>query len=209
METTGRTALSSALVSRNRRLSSTLYLILITCVAALGGLLFGYDTAVISGAIGLLQVHFALTAAATGWAASSALAGCVLGAALAGNGNDRYGRHRMLLIAGICLLCFGHRHRARFNVHALHRVPHPRRGGGRHSFSHQPALYRRVRTGEMARTPRRIEPAGHRGRHADHLLRQLSHPLKRHSGVEPDPRVALDVCLRHSALGAFAGLCSS
>ena len=102
METTGRTAVSSALVSRNRRLSSTLYLILITGVAALGGLLFGYDTAVISGAIGLLQAHFALTAAATGWAASSALAGCVLGAALAGIGNDRYGRHRMLLIAGIC-----------------------------------------------------------------------------------------------------------
>jgi MFS transporter, SP family, xylose:H+ symportor len=102
METTEPTALSSALASRNRRLSSTLYLILITGVAALGGLLFGYDTAVISGAIGLLQVHFALTAAATGWAASSALAGCVLGAALAGNGNDRYGRHRMLLIAGVC-----------------------------------------------------------------------------------------------------------
>ena len=65
METTDPTVLSSVPASRNCRFSSTLYLILITGVAALGGLLFGYDTAVISGAIGLLQVHFALTAATT------------------------------------------------------------------------------------------------------------------------------------------------
>lgn len=86
------------------RISGSLYLVLITGVAALGGLLFGYDTAVISGAIGLLQNHFALSAAATGWAASSALAGCVVGAVLAGKGSDVYGRHRMLLLAGICFL---------------------------------------------------------------------------------------------------------
>jgi SP family xylose:H+ symportor-like MFS transporter len=85
-------------------LSGSLYLVLITGVAALGGLLFGYDTAVISGAIGLLQDHFALSPAATGWAASSALAGCVLGAAAAGRGSDRFGRHKMLLISGICFL---------------------------------------------------------------------------------------------------------
>lgn len=88
------------------RPSSTgvLFLLLITSVAALGGLLFGYDTAVISGAVGLLQAHFNLTAAATGWAASSALAGCVLGAVAAGKGADRFGRHRFLLLAGICFL---------------------------------------------------------------------------------------------------------
>jgi MFS transporter, SP family, xylose:H+ symportor len=58
----------------------------------------------ISGAIGLLKDHFALGATATGCAASSALAGCVLGAAAAGKGSDRYGRHRMLLLSGICFL---------------------------------------------------------------------------------------------------------
>ena len=63
----------------SHRISGKLYVILITSVAALGGLLFGYDTAVISGAIGLLRDHFALGATATGWAASSALAGCVAG----------------------------------------------------------------------------------------------------------------------------------
>jgi SP family xylose:H+ symportor-like MFS transporter len=85
-------------------ISGRLYVVLITSVAALGGLLFGYDTAVISGAIRLLRDHFTLSAAATGWAASSALAGCVLGAAAAGKGSDRYGRHRMLFLSGICFL---------------------------------------------------------------------------------------------------------
>ena len=84
--------------------SGRVYLVLITCVAALGGLLFGYDTAVISGAIGLLQGHFGLSPAATGWAASSALAGCVVGAAGAGITGDRFGRHRLLLLSGVCFL---------------------------------------------------------------------------------------------------------
>ena len=91
-------------IPKGNRISGSLYLILITGVAALGGLLFGYDTAVISGAIGLLKDHFVLSAAATGWAASSALAGCVLGAAGAGKGSDIYGRHRMLLLSGACFL---------------------------------------------------------------------------------------------------------
>src|SRR5271170_7269060 len=98
------TTLISAVGEKDRNISGKLYLVLITGVAALGGLLFGYDTAVISGAIGLLKDHFALGATATGWAASSALAGCVLGAAAAGKGSDRYGRHRMLLLSGICFL---------------------------------------------------------------------------------------------------------
>jgi len=98
------TTLISAVGEKDRNISGKLYLVLITGVAALGGLLFGYDTAVISGAIGLLKDHFALGATATGWAASSALAGCVLGAAAAGKGSDRYGRLRMLLLSGICFL---------------------------------------------------------------------------------------------------------
>jgi MFS transporter, SP family, xylose:H+ symportor len=81
-----------------------LYLILITLVAALGGLLFGYDTAVIAGAIGFLQEHFALSAAASGWAASSALAGCVVGAAFAGAAGDRLGRRMILLLSAVLFL---------------------------------------------------------------------------------------------------------
>ena len=70
-------------------------------VATLGGLLFGYDTAVISGAIGFLKQHFDLNAAQEGWAASCALLGCAVGAALAGVISDRLGRKRMLLVSAV------------------------------------------------------------------------------------------------------------
>jgi MFS transporter, SP family, xylose:H+ symportor len=80
------------------------YLLRICLVATLGGLLFGYDTAVIAGAIGFLKEHFELTAAMTGWAASSALAGCVAGVLFAGPFSDRFGRRPALLIAGLLFL---------------------------------------------------------------------------------------------------------
>lgn len=54
---------------------NTSYVIKTSIVAALGGLLFGYDTAVISGAIGFLRTHFNLNAYEMGLAASCALAG--------------------------------------------------------------------------------------------------------------------------------------
>lgn len=73
-------------------------------VAALGGLLFGYDTAVISGAIGFLQEHFAMSAAMKGWAASSALAGCIIGVAVAGALSDYLGRKKVLVLAALLFL---------------------------------------------------------------------------------------------------------
>lgn len=74
---------------------------LLTAVAALGGLLFGYDTAVISGAIGFLKIKFQLSAAMTGWAASSAIIGCIFGAMFAGWASDRFGRKKVLLLTAI------------------------------------------------------------------------------------------------------------
>ncbi|MCF0041474.1 sugar porter family MFS transporter [Dyadobacter fanqingshengii] len=73
------------------------YIILITSVAAFGGFLFGYDTAVIAGAIGYLQIKFNLSPLMVGWAASSAIWGCVLGAMSAGYLSDRYGRKAVLI----------------------------------------------------------------------------------------------------------------
>ena len=77
------------------------YVYLITAVAALGGLLFGYDTAVIAGAIGFLQTKFALSSAMTGWAASSAIWGCLFGAMIAGFASDKLGRKKVLLATAV------------------------------------------------------------------------------------------------------------
>jgi len=80
------------------------FLIRVCLVASLGGLLFGYDTAVISGAIGFLQQHFQLSSAMMGWAASSALVGCFLGVPLAGILSDRAGRRTTLIFAALLFL---------------------------------------------------------------------------------------------------------
>lgn len=81
---------------------SGVYVWAITLVAALGGLLFGYDTAVVSGAVGFLEEFFSLSPGMTGWAVSSALVGCIAGAAMAGMISDRVGRKKTLLIAAFC-----------------------------------------------------------------------------------------------------------
>ena len=83
---------------------STRYVVGVSAAAALGGLLFGYDTAVIAGAIGPLQERFSLSPAMTGWAASSALLGCVLGVAVAGLASDRFGRRRALVASAVLFL---------------------------------------------------------------------------------------------------------
>jgi len=83
---------------------NTVYLVAVCLVATLGGLLFGYDTAVISGAIGFLQEHFALDADEMGWAASSALVGCAIGVLLAGTMSERFGRRNTLLLAALLFL---------------------------------------------------------------------------------------------------------
>ncbi len=80
---------------------STTYLALVCFVATLGGLLFGYDTAVIAGAIDYLQRHFQLSPAMEGWTAASALAGCAIGAMLAGVLSDRLGRQKVLMLCAV------------------------------------------------------------------------------------------------------------
>jgi sugar porter (SP) family MFS transporter len=77
------------------------YVLVLTLVAALGGLLFGYDTGVISGAIGFLSTRFYLNADTQGWATSSALVGCIVGACFAGVLSDALGRRRVLLISAV------------------------------------------------------------------------------------------------------------
>jgi sugar porter (SP) family MFS transporter len=76
---------------------SARYLYLPAMVAAIGGLLFGFDTAVINGAIVFIKQQFALSDSQTEIAASSLLLGCVVGASVAAFTSDRYGRKRVLL----------------------------------------------------------------------------------------------------------------
>ncbi|MGA8187439.1 MAG: sugar porter family MFS transporter [Candidatus Sulfotelmatobacter sp.] len=75
------------------------YLYLPAAVAAIGGLLFGFDTAVINGAIVFLKRQFALSDSQTEFGASSLLLGCVFGASLAAFTSDRFGRKKSLLAA--------------------------------------------------------------------------------------------------------------
>jgi len=78
-------------------------LIMAASVSTLGGLLFGYDNIVISGAIGFLSQLFHLNAAGIGWAAGCALIGCIVGCATAGSVADFLGKKKGL---AFCALCF-------------------------------------------------------------------------------------------------------
>ncbi len=84
---------------------SSQYLALITLVASLGGFLFGFDMAVISGVLPLVQKEFGLTAAQQGWFVSSALLGCIIGVAFSGELSDRYGRRKLLFVAAVLFFC--------------------------------------------------------------------------------------------------------
>ncbi len=78
------------------------YISLVCMVAALGGLLFGYDWVVIGGAKPFYEAYFHLTTGAQiGWANSCALLGCLLGSMISGTLSDRFGRKNLLLLSAI------------------------------------------------------------------------------------------------------------
>lgn len=79
-------------------------LILYTLVAAIGGLLYGFDTAVINGAMPFFTAFFQLNDAMTGWAVSSALLGCIIGAIGVGRPGDIFGRRQMLKVSAVLFL---------------------------------------------------------------------------------------------------------
>ena len=80
---------------------NTLYILGLTMVSAMGGLLFGYDWVVIGGAKPFYEIYFGIAnnPALQGWVMSSALIGCIFGAIIAGSTIDKYGRKRLLTVA--------------------------------------------------------------------------------------------------------------
>ncbi len=77
------------------------YAYVLAFVATLGGFLFGFDTAIIAAGLRYLKEQFLLDSVQEGWAASSALLGCIAGAAVAGVCSDWVGRKRVLIVAAV------------------------------------------------------------------------------------------------------------
>lgn len=83
------------------------YIILVSLVSASGGLLFGFDTAIISGTIHYIKPYFQLDEYYLGWAVSCLLIGCMTGAAVAGKMCDVWGRKKTLLLCGLLFAITG------------------------------------------------------------------------------------------------------
>ncbi|MBS1747359.1 MAG: sugar porter family MFS transporter [Bacteroidetes bacterium] len=81
-----------------------IYTLIISLAAAFGGLLFGFDTAVISGVLPYLSAHFNLDVAAQGWAVSCVIIGCIIGTQLAGIPAEKWGRKPGLLITAVLFI---------------------------------------------------------------------------------------------------------
>lgn len=78
-------------------------LTLISLISAMGGFLFGYETVVIAGTIGLVKTQFYLSSFMEGWFVSSGLVGCMAGVVLAGSISDRIGRKKVMILSALLL----------------------------------------------------------------------------------------------------------
>ena len=79
------------------------YLLFVCLVSTLGGFLFGYDTAVISGTLTFVRAQFLMDSLLEGWFVGSALLGCVIGVSLTGIVADFFGRKKTLFLSAILL----------------------------------------------------------------------------------------------------------
>src|SRR2546423_10988831 len=95
-----RTELISVHASRRR----SAYVIVLCCVAAIGGFLFGFDSGVINGTVDALAKAFGTDAAGTGFAVASVLLGCAVGAFGAGRLADTLGRRPTMILNAILFL---------------------------------------------------------------------------------------------------------
>lgn len=80
------------------------FIILISCIATIGGFLFGFDSGVINGTVDGLQTAFNSDTMGTGFSVSSMLLGCAFGAFFAGTLADKYGRRAVLIVAAVLFI---------------------------------------------------------------------------------------------------------
>ena len=99
-------SMGTSILVNKRSTSSALYVVVISIVAAIGGFLFGFDTAVISGALSSLIKYFQLenSPMLQGWLVSSIILGSVFGAALSGWLADKFGRKNILIVTAFLFL---------------------------------------------------------------------------------------------------------
>lgn len=82
----------------------TFYIIVISCIATIGGFLFGFDSGVINGTVDGLQLAFDSDSVGTGFNVASMLLGCAFGAFFAGRLADRFGRRTIMRVAALCFI---------------------------------------------------------------------------------------------------------
>src|ERR1041384_5380195 len=102
--TTGASPKATSLASLHGTPSTSIYVIVLSCVAAIGGFLFGFDSGVINGAVDALARAFGTQAAGTGFAVASVLLGCAVGAFGAGRLADSIGPRPTMLINPLLFL---------------------------------------------------------------------------------------------------------
>lgn len=84
--------------------NNTSFIILISCIATIGGFLFGFDSGVINGTVDGLRTAFNSDSMGTGFSVSSMLLGCAVGAFFAGRMADLYGRRTLLIVAAVLFI---------------------------------------------------------------------------------------------------------
>ena len=186
-----------------------------TGVAALGGLLFGFDTAVISGTTQSLTQVYHLTPYLLGVTVFSAMLGTIFGSMFAGIPGDKYGRRDSLRVLAILYLVSALGCAFAWNWYGARLLPLYRRPRHRRLVGTGPDVHRRTRSRQISRPPGRTFPVQRRPRHPARLFFELSRrPCSisaptNGAGSSPSPplpaAVVLRVALRHSAQPALAG----